>query len=216
MRFWQAFAATNPSKPPRPNGPGTGRRSSRRGETRKVRPHRMTRLTMPASLNAIYLDQRHSLLGRAMRVLRNLHSAEDVLQESYLRVHKAAETGSIDNMGAFLHRTVHNLALDHLRRRRTRERFEISPPETVESLEIASESPSAEDHLLYRERLNNFKGALATLPERARKVWVLNRVEGWSYPRIAEHLGISQGTVFNDMKLAMGHVLATLSRAERD
>ncbi|UEM05744.1 RNA polymerase sigma factor [Skermanella rosea] len=171
---------------------------------------------MPASLNAIYLDHRHSLLGRAMRVVRNLHTAEDVLQESYLRAHKAAESGSIDNVGAFLHRTVQNLALDHLRRRKTRERFEICPPETFDALEIASETPSAEDHLLHRERLNNFKGALATLPERARKVWVLNRVEGWSYPKIADHLGISQGTVFNDMKLAMGHFLDTISRAERD
>lgn len=151
-----------------------------------------------------------------MRVVRNLHTAEDVLQESYLRAHKAAENGPIDNVGAFLHRTVQNLALDHLRRRRTRERFEISPPETFDAMEIASDSPSAEDHLLHRERLDKFKGAFATLPERARKVWVLNRVEGWSYPKIADHLRISQGTVFNDMKLAMGHFLDAISRAERD
>ncbi len=170
---------------------------------------------MTASLNAIYLDHRRSLLGRAMRIVRDLQAAEDVLQESYLRAHRAAEKGPIDNIGAFLHRTVQNLALDHVRRRRTQERFEIAPGDGFDTTQIACAAPSAEEHLLHRERLNSFKGALDALPERARRVWMLNRVEGWSYPQIAAHLGVSQGTVFNDMKLAMGHFLDTLSRAER-
>ncbi|WP_207457610.1 sigma-70 family RNA polymerase sigma factor [Azospirillum sp. SYSU D00513] len=171
---------------------------------------------MPARLNAIYLDHRHSLLGRALRIVRDPQTAEDLLQESWLRAHNAAEKGPIDNIGAFLHRTVRNLALDHIRRRKTQERFEVRPAEDLDRLEIPSADPSAEEHLLQRERLNRFKGALDALPERARRVWILNRVEGWSYPRIAEHLGVSQGTVFNDMKLAMGHFADALSRAERN
>jgi RNA polymerase sigma-70 factor (ECF subfamily) len=170
---------------------------------------------MPASLNSVYLDHRRSLLGRAMKIVRDLQAAEDVIQESYLRARKAAEKGPIDNIGAFLHRTVQNLALDHIRRRKTQDRFEVSPRDEIDTLQIACEAPSAEEHLLQRERLNSFKGALDSLPERARRVWLLNRVEGWSYPRIAEHLGVSQGTVFNDMKLAMGHFLDALTRAER-
>ncbi len=170
---------------------------------------------MSASLNAIYLDQRRSLFGRAMRIVRDLQAAEDVLQESYLRACNAAGKGSIDNIGAFLHRTVHNLALDHLRRRRTQERFEVAPSDAVEALQIVSDTPSAEDRLLHRERLNRFMGALDHLPERARQVWLLNRVEGLSYPQIAAHLGVSPGTVFNDMKLAMGHFADTMARSDR-
>ncbi|SMH43604.1 RNA polymerase sigma factor [Azospirillum agricola] len=171
---------------------------------------------MPASLDAIYLDHRSSLLGRALRIVRDLQTAEDVIQESYLRAHKAAERGSIDNIGAFLHRTVQNLALDHLRRRKTQERFEVPPSDRFDPLQIASDTPSAEDRLLQRERLASFRDALEALPERARRVWTLNRVEGWSYPRIAEHLGVSPGTVFNDMKLAMGHVFDAMARTERE
>ncbi|WP_029010151.1 RNA polymerase sigma factor [Azospirillum halopraeferens] len=170
---------------------------------------------MSAILNAIYLDHRRSLLSRALKIVRDVQAAEDVIQESYLRAHRAAERGPIDNVGAFLHRTVQNLALDHVRRRRTQERFEVSPGDAMESIQVASETPSAEEHLLHRERLERFRGAIDALPERARRVWVLNRVEGWSYPRIAEHLGVSRGTVFNDMKLAMGHMADALARGER-
>ncbi|AWJ86010.1 RNA polymerase subunit sigma-70 (plasmid) [Azospirillum sp. TSH58] len=170
---------------------------------------------MSASLIAIYLDHRRSLFGCAMKIVRDLQVAEDLLQESYLRACKAVEKGPIDNIGAFLHRTVHNLALDHLRRCRTQERFEAGPADTVEALRIASETPSAEERLLHRERLSCFMDALDRLPARARQVWLLNRVEGMSYPQIAAHLGVSQGTVFNDMKLAMGHFVDAMARRDR-
>lgn len=170
---------------------------------------------MPASLTAIYLDHRQSLLGRALRIVRDVPTAEDVIQESYLRACNAVQKGPIDNIGAFLHRTVHNLALDQIRRRRTQERFEAPASDTDDPLEVACGSPSVEDRLLHRERLAQFMGAMEALPDRARRVWVLNRVEGMSYPQIAAHLGVSQGTVFNDMKLAMGHFVDALSRAER-
>ena len=170
---------------------------------------------MPASLTAIYLDHRQSLLGRALRIVRDMPTAEDVIQESYLRACNAVQKGPIDNIGAFLHRTVHNLALDQIRRRRTQERFEAPACEAADPLEVACGTPSVEDRLLHRERLAQFMGAMEALPDRARRIWVLNRVEGMSYPQIAAHLGVSQGTVFNDMKLAMGHFVDALSRADR-
>jgi len=170
---------------------------------------------MSASLTAIYLDQRRALLGRALRIVGDRSAAEDVLQESYLRAHNAAETGAIENIAAFLHRTAQNLALDHVRRRQTRERFEVCPADAMVSSEIPSDTPSAEEHVIQQQRFRIFQQALADLPERSQKIWQLNRVEGWSYPKIAEHLGVSQGTVFNDMKHAMGHILDRLARSER-
>jgi hypothetical protein len=55
--------------------------------------------------------------------------------------------------------------------------------------------------LIDKERLYLFERALMGLPERARKVLLLSRMEGWSYPAIAEHLGVSPGTVYNDVRL---------------
>ncbi|WP_343055201.1 sigma-70 family RNA polymerase sigma factor [Azospirillum oleiclasticum] len=167
-------------------------------------------------MQSIYLDHRALLLGQAQRIVRDRETAEDLIQESYLRAHHAAEKGPIENVAGFLCRTVRNLALDHLRRRQAKARVEIGSSEMVDVSHVPCGTPSAEDRMLQRERLDRFRGALDSLPERARRVWMLNRLEGWSYPAIAEHLGVSPGTVFNDMKLAMGHMADALSRAERE
>jgi RNA polymerase sigma-70 factor (ECF subfamily) len=69
--------------------------------------------------------------------------------------------------------------------------------------------------LVDRERLQLFERALLDLPERARKVLLLSRMEGWTYPAIAQHLGVSPNTVYNDVRLAMAHCMNAMARLER-
>lgn len=171
---------------------------------------------MLAGLNAIYLGQRRSLLHSVLRIVRDRQTAEDLTQESYIRLRKASETGPIEHVEAFLHETARNLALDHIRRNKTRSRFERRDETETALANVAADLPSLEEQVIQRERLRKLTAALDGLPERARQVWVLSRVEGWSYPRIAEHLGVSPNTVFNDVKLAMGHCLDALARLDRD
>jgi RNA polymerase sigma-70 factor (ECF subfamily) len=170
---------------------------------------------MSAGLDAVYLSERRSLLWSALRIVRDPQIAEDVAQESYLRAHRAIEKAPIENISAFLHRTARNLALDHVRRARVQARVLARGAEAGAALEVAADLPSAEDRLLHRERVAQFRVALDRLPDRARQVWLLSRVHGWPYPRIAAHLGVSPGTVFNDMKHAMGHLADALAREER-
>lgn len=81
---------------------------------------------------------------------------------------------------------------------------------------MAADAPTPEACLMERQRLTALRAALAALPERAREVWRLSYVEGWSYARIAEDLGVSRNTVYNDMKLVMGHCRDVLRRVEGD
>ena len=53
--------------------------------------------------------------------------------------------------------------------------------------------------------------ALKGVPHRARRVLILNRLEGWSYPEIAEHLGVSATTVQKDIRLALACCIDALS-----
>ncbi|MCV3208011.1 sigma-70 family RNA polymerase sigma factor [Mesorhizobium sp. YC-39] len=160
---------------------------------------------MRPSLTTIFLSEKRSLMGSVMRIVRDPSTAEDLAQETYLRTRKALEAGPIDRIEAFLHHTARNLALDHERRRRTRERYERRDLEAQDFADIPAETPSPETIAIERERMRHLAEALEKLPERARRAWMLARVEGWPYPKIAEHLGVSQNTVFNDVKLAMGH-----------
>lgn len=143
------------------------------------------------------------------------NDAEDIVQETWLRAADKVGSGqAIRNIRAYLYRIAGNLSVDYLRRRSVRRHLEAASIEDGAAEAIACPSPNAEQALLAREWQARFEAALARLPVRARRVLLLSRVEGWSYPRIAGHLGISLRTVSNDMEKALGECLRLLSSDE--
>jgi RNA polymerase sigma factor (sigma-70 family) len=170
---------------------------------------------MSALLNSVFLLHRRSLMGAALRIVRDRQTAEDLAQEAYLRARRAIEAGPIEHIEAFLHQTARNLALDHERRRKTRARYEDTQASEQLVENVPADFPSVEASLIERERMARFEQALQQLPERQRRAWVLSQLEGWSYAQIAEHLGVSRNTVYNDVKAVMGHGHDVLARLER-
>jgi RNA polymerase sigma factor (sigma-70 family) len=172
-------------------------------------------MSMSVSLNDVFMSRRQSLMGIAFRIVRDRQIAEDVAQEAYLRTRKAIELGPIEHIEAFLHQTARNLALDYQRRRKMRARYEDFDADEGDMANVAADIPSTEAVIIEREAIRSFEAALQQLPVRARKAWVLSQLDGWSYAQIADHLGVSRNTVFNDVKLAMGHCHDVLRRLEQ-
>lgn len=171
---------------------------------------------MSALLNKLFLSHRRSLLGTVMRIVRDKHAAEELAQETYIRARKAVDAGPVEHLEAFLHQTARNLAIDHIRHRDMRSRFENNGATDVERNNVAADIPSPESEVISRERFRLLNEALSQLPERTQSVWVLSRVHKWSHKQIADHLGVSPNTVFNDLKKAMGHCHDALTRIDRD
>ncbi|QIG52219.1 sigma-70 family RNA polymerase sigma factor [Nordella sp. HKS 07] len=169
-----------------------------------------------AQLNRVFLQHRRALWFAALRIVRDRQIAEDLAQEAYLRAFQASESAPIEHIEAYLYRTIRNLALDHLRRLRTRERYEDPQAADGQLDAIPADIPSIETALIERERLRLFEAALQSLPLRARRAWALSQVSAWSYDRIARHLGVSRNTVYNDVKLVMGHCADALARFDRE
>lgn len=170
---------------------------------------------MAATLTSVFLLQRSSLRWSLMRIVRDSHVAEDLTQETYLRARQASEAGAIEHVEAFLHQTARNLALDHQRRKRMRGKVEQCDIGDLELANVAADVPSQETVVIQRERVRLLDKALAKLPARAQEVWRLSRIEKWTYPQIARHLGVSPNTVFNDVKLAVAHCQEALERHDR-
>ncbi|MGV6875278.1 RNA polymerase sigma factor [Pseudochelatococcus sp. B33] len=170
---------------------------------------------MPTALNAIFAMHRRSLLWSVMRIVRDPQTAEDLAQETYLRARNALETRPIDHLEGFLYQTARNLALDHQRHRKVREKYEELGVAREAIEQVVLDAPSAEEDLIERERQRLLDEALQGLPVRARTAWALSQVDGWTYAQIAEHLGVSRNTVYNDIKLVMGHCHDALARLER-
>lgn len=139
----------------------------------------------------------------ACRLLNGDRStAEDIGQEAFLRLFRAAKSYSArGEMCAFLLTTTRNLCRDHRRRERSTEGLD-----TI--LDQVDPSPTGECSVLLQERSEALRKAIATLPEEQQTVLILSHYEGIPYAEIAAIIGCPAGTVASRKY----HALATLRR----
>jgi RNA polymerase sigma factor (sigma-70 family) len=132
------------------------------------------------------------LFGLTYRVLGERMAAEDVLQESFLKLARDARllTRPDEEIAAWLRRVALNLAFNRLRGE-ARDRARV---QHVGGLEQDEGWTSGEQSALRREEQAEVRQALAGLPERQR-VCLLLRHSGYSYAEIAQTLGIALGSV---------------------
>lgn len=122
--------------------------------------------------------------GHAMRVLGDGAEAEDVAQESMMRLWQIApewRTGEA-KVSTWLYRVVANLCTDRLRKRRNVPLDQVSEP--------IDATPSVAQGLQERARMDALQAALQQLPERQRQAVVLRHLEGLGNPEIAQILDV--------------------------
>jgi RNA polymerase sigma factor (sigma-70 family) len=164
--------------------------------------------------NSVFLSQRLSLLRTLQRMVRNHSTAEDLLQETYLRVNRALGERRIEHLEPFVFQTARNLALDYLRSRRVHERTMVEdvPLNVLQSIAAVASSP---DEVAHAERLlARLTVSLARLTPRQQRIFILSRVHGSSYVEIAEELNISASTVQKELKLIMAICVGVAQRLE--
>jgi RNA polymerase sigma-70 factor (ECF subfamily) len=133
------------------------------------------------------LTLRHAprVFALARRMLGDAAEAEDVTQETMLRLWRMAPNGEEGRavLGTWLYRVASNLCIDRLRRRRKADSDAVA--------EIADEAPGAVRRLEALDRAAALEFALAALPERQRLAIVLRHFEERGNPEIAAILGVS-------------------------
>lgn len=122
--------------------------------------------------------------------------SEDLVQEAFLRLHKFMDSGrEARQPEALLVTTVLNLAVDAKRRDR-RDRREQFVAEPVEDLPIVDLTPSPDEMLIAEQRLRQITQILDTkLSARTREIFLLHRLEGFTYDEIAQRMQMSVRTV---------------------
>lgn len=138
--------------------------------------------------------ERHSarVYRLAYRLTGNAPDAEDLTQETFVRVFRSLHTYSPGTFEGWLHRITTNLFLDQARRR-SKIRFDSFPEDGESRLPSTVVAPDA----AYVEKMfdADVETALAELPPDFRAAVVLCDVEGLSYEEIADVLGVKMGTV---------------------
>ncbi|MFC6092135.1 MULTISPECIES: RNA polymerase sigma factor SigE [Saccharothrix] len=127
----------------------------------------------------------------AYRLTGNQHDAEDLTQETFIRVFRSLASYKPGTFEGWLHRITTNLFLD-MARRRSRVRMEALPEEHDR---IRGDDPSPEEVYDETHLDPELQAALDELPPEFRAAVVLCDVEGLSYEEIGATLGIKLGTV---------------------
>ena len=132
------------------------------------------------------------LVNYLTRLVRDRTRAEDLAQESFLRLYERG--GAYREQGhlqAYLFRIATNLLRSEERRKARWRR--------VRSLLFSSHGHHAEAvqerRLIRDEAGDQLRAALATLPLHYRAPLVLHEIDGWRYREISEALGCEEGTV---------------------
>jgi RNA polymerase sigma-70 factor, ECF subfamily len=127
----------------------------------------------------------------AYRLAGNQHDAEDLTQETFIRVFKSLSNYQPVTFEGWLHRITTNLFLDMVRRR-SRLRMDGLPEDTDR---LRGKGPSPEE-IYTRTHLDpDLQAALDDLAPEFRAAVVLCDVEGLSYEEIGATLGVKLGTV---------------------
>lgn len=128
------------------------------------------------------------LLRQAGAILLDGDAAQDVVQESFLRL--LGNGHRIDDLPAWLHRVTHNLAVDHLRREARLKKLHVDAAEGAEAL--AEPADRALDRREIAERLQQ---EIQGLAPNERAVLYLKVKEGRSYKEISRITGLTTSNV---------------------
>jgi RNA polymerase sigma-70 factor (ECF subfamily) len=157
----------------------------------------------------LYIAEQSRLKRLVKRLVRNRTTAEDLVQQAFLKLMVQADHGDLANVPAYLAVTVRNLALNHMRNTALRAEVELADGELYA---LPDTRPSPEMTVLYRSELRRVLQAVATLPPRRREAFILHKFEGLTYDEIAVRQGVSRNTVITQIVSALADLDRRLGR----
>jgi RNA polymerase sigma factor (sigma-70 family) len=165
------------------------------------------RLDRPA-LEQLYIELERPIFNVVYRWLWNAEEAEDVTQETFLRIWRARERVDPSTVAPLLYKTALNLAANRRRSRRVWRWLGLDEESE------ASPAPTGSDSLEVEERRRKVRAAIEALPEKLRRVLVLAELSELSYGEIAKILRIPIGTVGSRRNLAIRRLAESLGSLE--
>jgi RNA polymerase sigma-70 factor, ECF subfamily len=162
----------------------------------------------PEALATLYDRHSRSAYSLAYRMMGERQAAEDLIQEVFLKVWRAAESYRSERgtVRTWILSIIRNRSIDQLRstasRRRTQEKLEASAPRSQPSEAFAETwRNSRRDHIFQ---------AMKALPPEQSKILELVYFSGYTHVEIAGLLNIPLGTVKGRLRLGLEKMRGSL------
>jgi len=153
-----------------------------------------------------------SLLRYATRILGDTNTAQDIVQDTFIKLFKAWNNGQHPkvNLKGWLYRVTHNQAVDHIRRE---SRLRVLHEEQAETLEADPSPPSPSGTLSRKDTLATVLTYVQELAEMEQMVVLLRLQEGMSYKDIGNVIGRTEGSVGSTLHYAVKKLAGKLKQA---
>ena len=135
----------------------------------------------------------------------NRDIAEDIFQETFIKVIKTLKNGVYKEEGKFLSwvmRISHNLIIDYFRKSNRMPKFEASDDYDIFQF-ITDNSPNAENNLIKDQVINDLQNMITELPKDQKEVLNMRLYRDMSFKEIAEITGVSINTALGRMRYAI-------------
>lgn len=170
--------------------------------------HELVKSYIKGDINALdLLIQRHKnkVYTTILFLLKDQHLAEDLFQETFIKVIDSLNSGTYKEEGKFLPwvlRIAHNLCIDYFRK--IKRRPVIVDAEGNDILEsIGFVDKNIEDVLIKEQNIESLKSLIKQLPNEQREVLVLRYYAELSFKEISEMTNVSINTALGRMRYAL-------------
>lgn len=138
-------------------------------------------------------------------IVKDRYTAEDLLQETFVKVINTIRGGRYNEEGKFLPwicRIAHNLAIDHFRKHKRYPEIVLEDGSHVfNSLQFAEDS--MEDKQVFRDTRTKLRDCIKELPTEQKQVLIMRHYLKMNFQEIADRTGVSINTALGRMRYAL-------------
>ena len=149
-----------------------------------------------------------------MMVVRDRHLAEDIFQDTFIKVIQTLKRGSYNDEGKFLPwvlRIAHNLVIDHFRRVKRMPLVDAGEDFDIFSV-LTMRQGNAEDKLVKKQVRSDVRKAIEKLPSEQREVLIMRHYLDMSFKEIADTTNCSINTALGRMRYALINLKKSLEK----
>jgi len=159
-------------------------------------------------LRQLFLGGYGELKARLAQRLGSAELAADVLQDTWLRLQRAAPIGPVHRPKSYLFRIAYNIAL----KRRRAEREMVTLDDARGALSLVDDAPDPASVIEGRSELAKLNQAVAELSPRQQEILFASRLDHVPLAELAVRYGISQRWVERELRYAVFHCAGRLDR----
>jgi RNA polymerase sigma-70 factor (ECF subfamily) len=158
-----------------------------------------------SALKALILRYQRSLFSYVMSSVKNRELAEDIFQETFIKVVNTLRSGNYKEEGKFLQwimRIANNLKIDHFRRNQRMPMYENDGTYDIFDL-VQDGDLSIEQRMIVSQIQEDVCRLVQYLPEEQREVLEMRIYHDISFKEIAEKTNVSINTALGRMRYAL-------------